>query len=37
MSKPIIKCIKEYMKDCPYLNELSKINVDYLNAEDNDF
>ena len=26
MSKPIIKCIKEYMKDCPYLNELSKIN-----------
>ena len=31
MSKPIIECIKEYMNDCPYLSELSKINVDYLN------
>lgn len=37
MSKPIIECIKEYMKDCPYLSELSKINVDYLNMGDNDF
>ena len=37
MSKPIIECIKEYMNDCPYLSELSKINVDYLNMGDNDF
>lgn len=37
MSKPIIECIKDYMKECPYLNELSKINVDYLNMGDNDF
>lgn len=37
MSKPIIECVKEYMKECPYLNELSKINVDYLNMGDNDF
>lgn len=37
MNKPIIECIKEYMKECPYLNELSKINVDYLNMGDNDF
>ena len=37
MAKPIIKCIKEYMKDCPYLNELSKINIDYLNMGDDDF
>lgn len=37
MSKPIIECIKEYMKDCPCLSELSKINVDYLNVGDNDF
>lgn len=37
MNKPIIECIKEYMKDCPYLSELSKINVDYLNMGDNDF
>lgn len=35
--KAIIECIKEYMKQCPYLNELSKINVDYLNMGDNDF
>lgn len=35
--KSIIEYIKEYMKDCPYLNELSKINVDYLNMGDNDF
>lgn len=25
------------MKDCPYLNELSKINIDYLNMGDDDF
>lgn len=37
MSKPIIECIKEYMKECPCLNELTKINVDYLNMGDNDF
>lgn len=37
MSKPIIECVKEYMKQCPYLNELSKINIDYLNMGDNDF
>lgn len=37
MSKPIIECIKEYIKKCPYLNELSKINVDYLEMENNDF
>lgn len=37
MGKPIIKCIKEYMKTCPYLNELSKINVDYLNMGEKDF
>lgn len=37
MAKPIIEYIKEYMKDCPYLNELSKINIDYLNMGDDDF
>jgi len=37
MSKPIIESIKEYIKKCPYLNELSKINVDYLEMENNDF
>ena len=37
MAKPIIECIKGYMKDCPYLNELSKINIDYLNMGDDDF
>ena len=37
MSEPIIKKIKEYMKNCPYLNDLSKINVDYLNVGDNEF
>lgn len=36
MSKAIIECVKDYFKDCPYLNELSEINVDYLNIESND-
>ena len=36
MSKPIIKCIKEYFKTCPYLSELAKINVDYLNPDSKD-
>lgn len=35
-SKAIIECVKDYFKDCPYLNELSEINVDYLNIESND-
>jgi len=34
-NKAIIECIKEYMKQCPYLSELAKINVDYLNMGDN--
>ena len=36
MNKSIIECIKEYLKNCPYLNELSQIDVDYLNMGDND-
>ena len=36
MEKAIIDCIKEYMKDCPYLSKLSEINVDYLNIEAKD-
>ena len=35
-NKSIVECIKEYFKDCPYLNELSEINVDYLNMDAND-
>lgn len=35
--KAIIECIKEYYQECPYLSELSKINVDYLNTESKDF
>jgi hypothetical protein len=34
--KSIIECVKEYFKDCPYLNKLSEINVDYLNVDAND-
>ena len=34
MSKPIIKCIKEYMKTCPYLEDLAKIKVDFLDPGD---
>lgn len=34
--KAIIDCIKEYLKNCPYLSELSQINVDYLDTETND-
>ncbi len=34
--KAIIECIKEYFKTCPYLNELSQINVDYLNMDAKD-
>lgn len=34
-NKAIIECIKEYFKKCPYLNELTKINVDYLNTGEN--
>ena len=37
MSKPIIKCVKEYFKKCPHLNELAKINVDYLNPDAKDY
>ena len=35
-NKAIIDCIKEYFKTCPYLSELAKINVDYLNIESKD-
>ena len=35
--KAIIECIKEYYQKCPYLNELAKINVDYLNTDAKDF
>lgn len=35
-NKAIIDCVKEYLKDCPYLGELAKINVDYLNYDSND-
>lgn len=35
--KAIIECIKEFLKKCPYLDELAKINVDYLNPESKDF
>lgn len=37
MDKAIIECIKEYYKDCPYLSDLAKINVDYLNVDSKDF
>ena len=32
----IIKKIKEYFSGCPYLNELSKIKVDYLDIDNKD-
>lgn len=36
--RAIIELIKVFLKEnCPYLNELSKINVDYLNTESKDF
>ena len=35
--KAIIDCIKDYLKDCPYLDSLSQINVDYLNTDSKDF
>lgn len=35
-NKSIVECIKEYFKKCPYLNELSEVNVDYLNMDAND-
>lgn len=31
--KAIIECIKDYIKKCPYLDELAKIKVDYLNVD----
>ena len=34
--KAIIDCIKEYFKKCPYLDDLAKINVDYLNMDAKD-
>lgn len=34
--KAIIECIKEYYKKCPYMDELAKINVDYLNVDAKD-
>ena len=37
MKKAIIDCIKEYYKSCPYLSDLAKINVDYLNIDSKDF
>lgn len=33
MNKAIVECIKEYFKKCPYLSNLAKINVDYLNTD----
>ncbi len=36
MDKAIIECIKEYLKKCPYLNELAEIKVDYLDIDAND-
>ena len=35
--KAIIDCIKEYMKKCPYLSELAKIKVNYLDVDSKDF
>lgn len=35
-NKAIIECIKDYFKKCPYLGDLAKINVDYLNVNSND-
>lgn len=35
-NKAIIDCVKDYMKTCPYLNELSRINVDYLDVDSKD-
>lgn len=35
-NKAIIDCVKDYMKTCPYLNELSQINVDYLDVDSKD-
>lgn len=34
MKKAIIECIKDYFKDCPYLNDLD-INIDYLGDDAN--
>lgn len=33
VEKARINCIKEYYKKCPYIDELAKINVDYLNVD----
>lgn len=34
--KARIERIKEYFKNCPYLNQLSEIKVDYLDVDNND-
>lgn len=34
----IIKCVKKFIQDeCPYLDDLAKINVDYLNPDSKDY
>ena len=33
MKKSIIECIQEYFEDCPYLNSLLDINIDFLDDE----
>lgn len=35
--KAIIECIKDFFKSCPYLDELTKIKVDYLDNESKDY
>lgn len=37
MSKAIIDCVKKYFKECPHLDDLAKINVDYLNMDAKDY
>jgi len=35
-TKAIIDCVKEYLKTCPYLDDLSQISVNYLDTDARD-
>lgn len=37
MSTPIIEAIRDYIKNCPALGELTEVNVDFLDAEVGDY
>ena len=36
MNKAIIECIRDFIKECPYIGNYAQINVDFLNVEGKD-